>query len=771
MKRFKIFISVLLFIILLFQITACRKGDDYNNDDKENPSIGDITGPGGSYDFDIEKYIYLPHEIDMSRLENLRDPVYGAFAHGEYIICWFYDDPDIVIQKLSIDGSVQHETRLPGTDRIYNVKGLSIKDDNSYAMVIASFGDDDDAMIFNYLVYDEHGNEVSNLELFDAPRYFSTLTTLEHVVITDENIVIVTRTEFLHTFYFLTTHGEMTGKRSTAPCAGITQLKDGRVVALFNEVTSCSLREIDFTKGDWGISHRLEINNAEHLIPTTHIPFDFLVNAGGYLIGYELETGKQMPLINWFESGFAVSTQHHIGMLAGNEIFAMLSGHRSTSGNYHVFTNLTVFTQALRSENDQQRYVITIGGIFVRQDFHAEIAKFNLENRDFQIEIREYYLEDIGFNGSLMRMNVELIAGRGPDIIVDSNFGGNTDYLVDLYTFIDADPELDRADFFPGALRAMERPAGKLPFIANNFRVNTMLAKRETAELLYPFTFETILKNLDESNPYSLAGRWITGKNFISNAVLNSDGFIDWDNKKVNFDSDEFIDLLEIAARLPDDYSSSMMVLNEEYTRLRNGRQLLLPFDIRDLEDFRNAKAQIGDVIAVGIPTYFGGQNIIHVMGDIGIYAMSENKDAAWSFIRRLLLPDVKFNNDLVPGSSIMGMPLRLDIFENQIAEAMIKEFWDTDVPFFGAKAGDEKPKRHVVSEGIIGIPIYAMTEEEAQEIRSLINSATAGTRSDNTVWMILDEEFHSFSNGIRTSADTARIIQNRVQTYLNEMG
>jgi len=55
-------------------------------------------------------------------------------------------------------------------------------------------------------------------------------------------------------------------------------------------------------------------------------------------------------------------------------------------------------------------------------------------------------------------------------------------------------------------------------------------------------------------------------------------------------------------------------------------------------------------------------------------------------------------------------------------------------------------------------------------EIHRIEISAVVGLRSDSTVWAIIEEEFQNFKNGLRSSADTARIIQNRVQTYLNEM-
>jgi hypothetical protein len=220
--------------------------------------------------------------------------------------------------------------------------------------------------------------------------------------------------------------------------------------------------------------------------------------------------------------------------------------------------------------------------------------------------------------------------------------------------------------------------------------------------------------------------------------------------------------MLEIAARLPDNFEFVSIDTDEEYGRLRNGEQLLLDFTLRDPEWFRTAKARMGNIVVIGYPTYTGGQSMIQTFGSVGIYALSPNQDAAWSFIRRLLLPDARFDANI-------AIPLRIDIFEERITELMVKEFWDEDIPAFGVVAGEEKPKFYA-GYGF-NAPIFAMTEEEAMEIRAIIDSAVVGVRSDQTVWDIIEEEFQNFKNGFRSSADAARIIQNRVQTYLNELG
>ena len=68
-------------------------------------------------------------------------------------------------------------------------------------------------------------------------------------------------------------------------------------------------------------------------------------------------------------------------------------------------------------------------------------------------------------------------------------------------------------------------------------------------------------------------------------------------------------------------------------------------------------------------------------------------------------------------------------------------------------------------------ISLYAMTEAEAYSLRTIVESATLMGRFDETVMEMVAEELLPFLAGDRSAADTARILNNRIQTYLSEQG
>jgi len=296
-----------------------------------------------------------------------------------------------------------------------------------------------------------------------------------------------------------------------------------------------------------------------------------------------------------------------------------------------------------------------------------------------------------------------------------------------------------------------------------------MIATKETAPQITPLTFETLLNRLEESDKTHIFGNWLLRDTFLINSLLYSgEMFIDWENNRANLDSDEFIKLLEIAAALPGEpiYDSPMV---GEIKRLHDGEQLLYSFDLHSAGSFQHFKGMLGEnIVVIGMPTPTGGRHVIKPMMNIGININSPHQEAAWSFIRRLLLPDRDF---------YFGLPLRIDEFEKRIVDFMTPLlFWDEDDPESGAKKGDPRAQR--VTYGVTGEDLiheevtyylHALTEEEADVVREIIKSADMFFHYDEVIAMIVAEDSQSFFAGNRTAEDTARIIQNRVQTYLNE--
>jgi len=414
-----------------------------------------------------------------------------------------------------------------------------------------------------------------------------------------------------------------------------------------------------------------------------------------------------------------------------------------------------------------ERTVLTLGlfgTLLLYEELVHEVIAFNLENPYYKIELVNYLEEANGdWEAAELRRSVDMITGNAPDIIINSSIRDlNPDFMADLYAFIDSDPELNRTDFFPNVLRAYESPVGTLPFVGNSFSILTMLTMRDTAENIIPLTFNSIIRQVEETDAQHVFGKSVTRENFLFDSIIYSgNNFIDLDLNRAYLDSEEFINLLEITARLPSSWDIQEMfsesnrtvdIFLSEYEKLRNGEQLLYSYTMQQPVSFREYLAFFGDIVAVGIPTNAGGQHAIKTGGitEVGIYAGSQNQDAAWSFLRRLLMFDsVAFNFEL---------PLRIDKFDALIAEMMNPNIVD----------GEEQP---IPAQNFPNTFLYTMTEEEAVQIREIIDTATLHWSYDHDIMRNIYDVSDAFFIGTRTAEDTARIMQNRVQTVLNERG
>ncbi|MCL2563367.1 MAG: extracellular solute-binding protein, partial [Oscillospiraceae bacterium] len=422
--------------------------------------------------------------------------------------------------------------------------------------------------------------------------------------------------------------------------------------------------------------------------------------------------------------------------------------------------------------------IITLGGFGVWENVRDMVREFNRNSQTHQIEIRDYYtsgsdtMED--FFTAEFRFMMDVLTGQAPDIIVGSPSSLATlaerDLLVDLYSLIDADPVLSRDDFLPNILRTMEAPDGSLPMISNSFIIETIIGLADVVGDIESWTFAEMLALIERAEAAGMEfflAEFFTAERFLHTAILYSDeDFIDWSENRVNVDNEAFIQLLEIAYRLPhvmaDHSMEEWMALPDPIIRMLRGEQLIDFVDIRDIDAYQMLAGMLGeDFVALGMPTRDGGAHAVRASAGFAISATSTQQDAAWSFIRRALMPYFDGMNE----EEALGwrFPLRVDLYEAMIVEAR------TPLMEIDADGNEEEVPRGGRGGGHFMVYLYAMTEAEERGFRAIVETASIAGRFDDRVMEMILEETLPFFAGDRSAADTARILQNRLQMYLSE--
>jgi len=729
-------------------------------------------------------YVYVPTFIDLPGVEG---NVSGSVVHGDRIFyfylvhdeppedvdweTWEPSSPRAIVASVLTDGSGLQEFEIPITGDHADVAALSITAGGNIVFLLTerTWGTMGADTTLYYIELSQEGVELAREELNFVPdgQWFQVEDAL---FLEDGRAVVIAWADRGTELYLLDANRSVVGTLTMDWTRGAVQTADGRVLVFDaefdgNRVTDV-LRELDFETGDWGRSFPVTIPNARGVHPAReNDPFDLIIDDGNFLNGYVLETGERVPLFNWIEAGFAFDHGYHIGFLADGRISVLHSNwdHRSDDGGW--ITELAILSRTSRSDMPA-REIITLGGMGFWGNIRQQVVDFNRASQTHRIEVVDYsiYSTPDDWRAGTIRFLADLATGQGTDMVWGSHMElatlADRGMLADLNPLIDADAEINRGDFFANVMGAMEAADGTLPLIGNSFSIQTMVGNRGELEGITSWTFADMRALIEQTtNPTQLLGEWMTGEQFLTMALMFSgQDFIDWTAGRANLDNEEFIQLLEIAAHLPTEWDTGDRDWNQwvsHYELMQRGEQLLSMASIHSPMDIQIYSYVLDDVRALGVPTAEGGAHLLMPSASLGISSSSAHQDVAWSFIRQTLLPDAHTE---------WSFPLRISQFDEMLEEAMTPQYWT-----------DEDGNQHEQSRGGVGfgdglmIELYALTAEEGQLLRGIVESASLLGRHDETITEMVQEEILPFFNGDRSAADTARILQNRIQTYLGE--
>ena len=234
--------------------------------------------------------------------------------------------------------------------------------------------------------------------------------------------------------------------------------------------------------------------------------------------------------------------------------------------------------------------------------------------------------------------------------------------------------------------------------------------------------------------------------------------FIDANSGKVQFDSPEFINLLEIVkaysvpdeepnavSSVPIDFNSQSAFLSGEYCFYE------IPGDTPWLYSACDNICGSSGATFTGYPSITGSGPLGNLAYSIGIVDNGKGADGCWAFLKSMLTEENQRNLT----ATISGDSFRL----NPILSSLLDEYIETSTngidPGQTIDMFDQEAK--------------PVTAEQAKEYRELIDGITMISQNDREITGIILEEAAAYFNGQKTSEDVAQLIQNRVQTLVYE--
>lgn len=385
------------------------------------------------------------------------------------------------------------------------------------------------------------------------------------------------------------------------------------------------------------------------------------------------------------------------------------------------------------------------------------IWDFNDTNTEYYVELVDYMeLCDHDWAQVVQRLSTELATGKAPDIIDLSAFDINYESYAakgvfeDLYTYIDADEELNRDDLNSAILSCCEYN-GQLYGIMSGFSVKTMYATTDILEGQTSWTVEEFMPYLNQLGIASLdANEVISVDSLISQLCQTTfTTFVDYITGTASYDSQAFIDMLDALKKYKD---------REDPNHINLVARLDSVWDFMDNQLRR--KVMGSDIKYMGFPTFDGkgsGNYINNTNDFFAINAASNKKDVCWELLRTMLTAEYQLEHFV--GTRATAFPTNSKAL-NALAEQSIERLYN--------ESGTE-----ITSRGFFGMHIGATyepaTQEDIDQILGLIDSVEGIQVYDSVVGDIVREEVNSFMNGDQDAQQTAAVIQSRVGNYMSE--
>lgn len=396
---------------------------------------------------------------------------------------------------------------------------------------------------------------------------------------------------------------------------------------------------------------------------------------------------------------------------------------------YEPYQSSVFYARYERIESEPEEVVLatdlSFGTVFTL------VNEYNRKQDKYHISIETYdVFED---SSSLNLLRTEIAAGSGPDIFAFTQDESLSEVrpeklYADLFEYLDTDDECGRDNFVPSLLEAMSED-GKLYWLPYRFSITTLVGPRA---LLggREITFQQIGEiDAVKNGSLNVFHQWMTADHLLSWCMKPAiSTYIDKEKISCNFDSEEFMQLLEMCKK----YSGSVNIENADMNE-----QSLLMFDTVS-NVLRLCTLSDLDYCFVGFPGDGGNGSMFQLDLKFAVSSQSVSQDAAWDFLRFT--------------ASEYGQTL------------------DAESGFSAALSVLEDDINHTVKNGVTTLTKeYDFSQEFAQEFMDLINSTDVVSGADIVIEDIIVKLAAAYFDGKQSVEDTARNIQSRVSIYLSE--
>ncbi len=466
-----------------------------------------------------------------------------------------------------------------------------------------------------------------------------------------------------------------------------------------------------------------------------------------------------LSLIEYGVDGYSV-TDMYVGK--NDSIVLIIDESYVTPGDYALGIEVLSKVPADSLPPRQKITVAAYASDSYYMEEYIQFIRFMRANPEYTIVFENYnddYTDSISFD----EFNKMLISGIDADIFLFSDYDtdmiknmADKGILYDLDNFISTDAELKNA-LIPNVHEKLKYNGG-LYGISAYCSVSTLTGRKSVVGDRAEWNVQKITEMLENDEDLTLFASGDAAdilSTLIYNGVCMDENFI----RNEGFDSERFIELLELC-RLCGIRNKNVDRIVVDAKAIVDGRAMVVN-DHNTFGDVRDYYALYGDeeFVRIGYPDEAGGRSVMKWWNMLCISNSSENKDAAWELVRSFLSSDYYEN---VPNSQPNMYPVVQRECEKRISDELENQNTQT-VTIFSVD-----DNLNVIDERYIDAPM--IDSEQAGIIMDEINTASLCAYDiDRTIADIIFEEAAYYFEGQKTAGEVGKIIQDRVQLYLDE--
>ena len=481
---------------------------------------------------------------------------------------------------------------------------------------------------------------------------------------------------------------------------------------------------------------------------------ELLAASSSSLISYNTETGEYYKLFDFMNVDIDAQNITYVYRGENNDIHVFYETYEPTeNGAYSVPITYHAIVKRYAPDEAPPVEIIKIACFFVDYDLRKTVGEYNRSHEDTRIYVYNYYDNYTKSGDAISAFDRDIINGENFDIVMVGATGTVGKYaskglFVDLQPIIESDTSFDLNDYYENILFAA-RGDDSLYAVTSAASIEcfsadgTVFGDKETLSL------KDITTARAEYPDIPFIGSANRNTLFFTLLDLDSRVYLGGKEGEYKFNTPEFKALLEFAASFPewdDDRFNDYFLSYGSEKNIKDGTEKIRKCYLYGSQSYLEERAYFGKNFKLyGADSIDGSGYLIIPSTSYAISARSSHKEEAWEIIKLAL--------NTKSSIGVAGFYANKDLLENEL-----KKQYDACNTNQGM----------TLWVGNMSLNL-SMTEEDCDYLRELVKKASVECTFDSTVSGIVGEEIQAYFAGEKGMDEVIKIIQKRVNLYLEE--